>query len=258
MPRSHPANASSQSRELAPRRKPGKPRVCHQFFQRETRLSTCLARRKKSVGNSARGSFGEFPGWCGAFEHLHNVPYSGTICKRSTRRVRAKTLIKQHPSTHNNFRIAAHAFGPQHWPSLLGTSIAFVPGLAADQRAMTFEDNKTHFVAGTPQPPDNGFAEHIAEYVRHQVVGWAFSKRVAETGVAPANTVSLRNNYDATDADAQTFISSVGALCSALRSAGEDPVVLVGQAAPASYLHTYKWGGLLAVSASSRDNTAEW
>jgi hypothetical protein len=67
-------------------------------------------------------------------------------------------------------KIAAHVFGPQHWPSLLGTAIAFVPGLVADQRAMAFEDNKTHFIAGTAYPPDKGFAEHIAEYVRHQVV----------------------------------------------------------------------------------------
>jgi len=139
-------------------------------------------------------------------------------------------------------KIAIHAFGPLHWPSLLGTSIAFVPTLEAYQGSITFEYDKTHFVAGTPHPPDSGFAEHIAEYVRHQAVGWAFSRRVAEIGVVPTNTESLRNDYDATDADAQTFISSVVRLCSDLRSAGENPVVLVGQGTISSYLRTYKWG----------------
>ncbi|MFC5519876.1 hypothetical protein [Polaromonas jejuensis] len=138
--------------------------------------------------------------------------------------------------------IAAHAFDPQHWPSVPGTTVHFVPRLVADQQSVTFKDDKKRYVLGIPQQPDAGLAEHMAEYVRRHALGWSFSKRVADAGVAPANVLSLRNNHQATVAELQVFISTVGALCTALRSAGADPVVLVGQAAPASYLHPYRWG----------------
>lgn len=150
--------------------------------------------------------------------------------------------INEHEVRHLAEAIATHAFDPKHWPSLPGTTVQFVPGLVADPQSVRFEDDKKRYVVGVPQQPDAGLAEHMAEYVRRQALGWSFSKRVADAGVAPANALSLRGNYQATVAELQVFISTVGALCTAMRSAGADPVVLVGKAAPAPYLRPYKWG----------------
>lgn len=139
-------------------------------------------------------------------------------------------------------KIATLAFDPQHWPCLPGTIIKFVPGLVADQQSVNFEDYKKQFVAGVPQQPDTGLAEHMAEYVRARALGWSFSKRIADAAVAPANAKSLMHNGQATVAELQAFISSVGALCTGLRSAGVDPIVLVGRTVLASYLRPYRWG----------------
>lgn len=137
-------------------------------------------------------------------------------------------------------KISDHAFDQQHWWSL--PTIAFVAGLVDVEQSMLFEDNKKRFTAGVSQQPDNGFAENIAQYVRQHVLGWAFSKLVSETGLLPANTPSLRNNYDATISEIQGFISSVGALCTSLHLAGDDPVVLVGRSALRSNLRPDRWG----------------
>ncbi|MEI6607694.1 MAG: hypothetical protein WCP35_20505, partial [Verrucomicrobiota bacterium] len=138
--------------------------------------------------------------------------------------------------------IANLAFDPQFWHSLPGTTVRFVPRLAAGHQSVTFDDYKTRFVTGGPQQPDAGLAEHMAECVRRHAVAWSFSRRVAEFGLVPANAMSLRDNYQATVGELQAFISSVGALCTSLRSAGTDPLVLVGRTAPSSYLRPYKWG----------------
>lgn len=150
--------------------------------------------------------------------------------------------VKDHEVQHLAEEIAAHAFDPQRWPSWPGTTVRFVPELVADQQSVTFEDYKSSYVLGVPKQRDAGLAEHMAEYVRQHALACSFSKRVADASVIPANDPSLRNNYQATVAELQVFISTVGALCTALRSAGADPVVLVGQSVPASYLQLYKWG----------------
>lgn len=150
--------------------------------------------------------------------------------------------VKDHEVQHLAEAIAAHAFDPQRWPSWPGTTVRFVPGLVADQQSVTFEDYKSSYVLGVPKQRDAELAEHMAEYVRQHALACSFSKRVADASVIPANDPSLRNNYQATVAELQVFISTVGALCTALRSAGADPVVLVGQSVPASYLQLYKWG----------------
>jgi hypothetical protein len=139
-------------------------------------------------------------------------------------------------------RIALRAFDPDQLPSLPGTTIQFLPDLAADQQSVTFEDDKQRYVAGMPPQPDTGLEEHMADFVRRNALGWSFSKRVADAGVAPANSPAFRQNYRATKAELQAFISTVAAQCSALRSAGATPVVLVGHSAPASYLRPHKWG----------------
>lgn len=138
--------------------------------------------------------------------------------------------------------IAAHAFDPQRWPSLPGMTVQFVPGLMVDQQSVSFDVYKKHYVLGIPQQPDAGLAEQMAEYVQRHALGWSFRKRVADADVAPANTLSLRDNHEATVAELQAFISKVGALCTALRSVSADPVVLVGRGAPESYLRLYSWG----------------
>lgn len=152
------------------------------------------------------------------------------------------TDVKEHEVRHLAEAIAAHAFDPPRWPSWSGTTVRFVPGLVAEQQSVTFEDYKSNYVSGAPKQPDAGLAEHMAEYVRRHALASSLSKRVADAGVTPANDPSLRNNYQATVAELQVFMSTVGALCSALRSAGADPVVLVGQSVPASYFQLYKWG----------------
>jgi hypothetical protein len=139
-------------------------------------------------------------------------------------------------------KIATLAFDAQHWPSSPVTSVQFVTGLVADQQSVTFEDDKKRFVTGVQQQLDAGLAEHMAEFVRAHALGWSLSKRIADAAIAPANAKSLRHNQQANVAELQVFISSVAALCKGLRSAGIEPVVLVGRTGPSSYLRPHRWG----------------
>jgi hypothetical protein len=139
-------------------------------------------------------------------------------------------------------KIASGAFDPQRWPSSPSTTIRFVPGLVADQQSVTFDDDKKRYVTGISQQADAGLAEQLAEHVRRNALGWSLRKRLADAGLTPANTEALRGNYHATVAERQAFISAVGALCTALRSADAAPIVLVGHRIPASHLEPSKWG----------------
>lgn len=138
--------------------------------------------------------------------------------------------------------IAAHVFDPQRWSSFPGMTVQFVPGLMAEQQSVTVEDYKSRYVLGVSKQPVTGFAEGVAKHVRQLALHRSFRKRVADAGVKPVNDQSLRDNYQATVTELQTFIAAVGARCAALHSVGADPVVLVGQSAIASYLQLYKWG----------------
>jgi hypothetical protein len=134
------------------------------------------------------------------------------------------------------------AFSPDRWKSLPGTTVEFVPGMVANPLAVTFDDSKKHYVLRLPQQPDFGLAEQIAEHVWHKTLLWSLSKRLTDAGIEPANSLSLRTNYQATVAEQQSFISTVAALSAVLRSTGSHPVVLCGRGGPSSYLRPYKWG----------------
>lgn len=137
--------------------------------------------------------------------------------------------------------IGTYTFCPQTFPTSNHTAIEYVPTLMADKCSITFEDQKIRYIAETPSPLSKDFAESLGKLLTNHIICSAFQIRVAKSGVLPVNTVSLRNNYDAAEIEAQFFLTSVGNLCSSLISAGEDPIVLVGQAAPSTYLRTYKW-----------------
>lgn len=138
--------------------------------------------------------------------------------------------------------IAAHVFAPQRWSSFPGMTVQFVPGLMDEQQSETFFDYKSRYVLGVSKQPVAGIAEPVAERVRRRALAMAFRKCVADAGVQPVNDQLLRDNYQATVTELQTFIAAVGARCAALHSVGADPIVLVGQSALASYLQPYKWG----------------
>lgn len=138
--------------------------------------------------------------------------------------------------------ITAYAFDLQRWPACPVTDVQFVPRLDAEEQSLQFEDYKHNYVFGVPKQPNTGIVEHLSEHIRERILGSSFKQRVAEAGLTPLNDLSLRDNYEATLTAQQVFINAVGERCTVLRSAGVEPVVLLGQAVTASYFQLYNWG----------------
>lgn len=139
-------------------------------------------------------------------------------------------------------QIGAHAFDSQRWQTHTKTSLLFEPQLDAEQQALRLEDYKTRYVTDVSEEADNGNAESIAEHVRELALAYSLRKCIVDTGLKPVNDESLRNNYEATATEKQAFISAVADRCRVLRSAGIEPIILVGRALPPSYLELYYWG----------------
>lgn len=136
---------------------------------------------------------------------------------------------------------AQHAFGPASWPNRMGTSVELA-SVTTPSHSIRLETYKKDFTDGQLSPSTSEVAERIGEHMRDLAVGGAFRDFVLRSGLAPVNAASLRHNYDATTVEAQSFITAVTAECARLRTAGQQPVVLVGRTAPGAYLHAHRWG----------------
>lgn len=139
-------------------------------------------------------------------------------------------------------RIAAQVFDLQHWPRCPVTDVRFVPELQATRQSMRFNDYKSSYVTSLSKQSDASYTKLLSQEVQRVMLAKAFHKRVADAGVTPVNDLRLRNNYEATTTERQKFITEVGDRCTSYRSAGVEPVVLVGQSALASFLQLHEWG----------------
>lgn len=155
--------------------------------------------------------------------------------------LRALTVC-EHKIKFLGMALGTHAFDPQHWPKYPRTTLKFVPGLEVEEQSVWFEDDKSNYAPDASEEAVTGVAESMAEHVRQLALAWSLHKCLTDTGEKPLNEQSLRENYDATATEKQAFISAVAERCSSLRSAGIEPVILVGHSLPTTYLEHYSWG----------------
>lgn len=138
-------------------------------------------------------------------------------------------------------RIAAVVFDASKLPPPV-SAVRFVPGLATSRRSVTFEDDSKRYLSGIGQGAGAGLVNQIGDAVRQRMPDWALHKALMEAGLQPVNSPALRNDFRASCADRQAYLSAVAAHCSALQAAGDRPVLLVGRSAAATYLRPYQWG----------------
>lgn len=135
-----------------------------------------------------------------------------------------------------------HAFGPRSWPHRVGVTLEFTPDLVGASRSVRIDVYKKDFVDRQQSQSDSGLAEYVGEHLREAALAWCLRDFVSRFGVTPVNGPGLRDNYQASQAELQTFITAVGHRCAQVRAAGENPVVLVGRTAVGSYLSARRWG----------------
>lgn len=137
--------------------------------------------------------------------------------------------------------ITTHAFDAARLPPPV-VSLRFAPGLAALPMSVTFADDRKRYLENVGEGPDSGLAEHMGDYARQHLVAWSFNKLVVDNALKPVNSPAMRQNFDASYADMQTYLTAVASQCSEYQARGEKPVVLVGHSAAGTLLSAYRWG----------------
>ncbi|WP_337315223.1 hypothetical protein [Variovorax sp. CCNWLW235] len=138
-------------------------------------------------------------------------------------------------------RIAAHALDRTKISPPIG-ALNFMPGLSMPTMKESFRDAKKRYVENIDLGSDTGLAELMGERVRAVLIARSFEKVVRDAGLRPVNEPSLRDEYDASHADMQAYLLAIASQCSALKSSGAEPVVVVGRSEAAALLHEYRWG----------------
>jgi hypothetical protein len=140
-------------------------------------------------------------------------------------------------------RIAAHAFDAASLPPPINElRFAHANGALMPMTLGFATDVRYRYLSSLDTSPDTGLAEHIGESVRQHMVAWSLAKCLRDGGFKPANRPELRSQYDAAQADMQTYLTAVAGRCEALTASGVKPVVLVGRSAVRTLLSTYRWG----------------
>jgi hypothetical protein len=139
--------------------------------------------------------------------------------------------------------LSSKAFGPESWPASKGIALRFTSGLDEPAQYINIEDYKTGYMTGYPEEAGSDAITHIADRIRELAIARPLQKRLDMEGHEPVNSPLLRGNYEATAEDAKALLKAIASRCEVLLARGEEPVVIVGRGAVASYLHHYKWGG---------------
>lgn len=171
-----------------------------------------------------------------ALRSLKNVAVHERITTLRSRRVSERKVQKFAELA------AQHAFGGASWPHRVGTRIEFAPSLAHKSQSLRLETDKKSYTEEDLSGSTGDVAERMGDHMRENAFAWCLGDLIARTGLTPANDPGIRHNYEATQAEAETFLTAVGARCASLRALGQQPVVLVGGTAPGAYLHAHRWG----------------
>ena len=139
-------------------------------------------------------------------------------------------------------KIAAHAFDTASLPPPI-KEIRFAHGVGPLMPMITrFKDGRYRYLSSLDADPDTGLAEHIGDWVRQHMVACCLGNGLKDLGLKPVNKPELRSQYQAAQAEMQTYLTAIAERCAELTESGETPVVLVGRSAVRTLLSEYRWG----------------
>lgn len=212
----------------------------------------CADLRREVLSNSFSEAHSVVSSLQGFLESTHRVrsarlaaavalkTLSGVARKERQLTLRAQS-IDQSKVRDLSQRISARALDSTKLPPPLG-ALKFLPGLTAHSNSIDFIDNKKHYLEHIGTGSDSDLAEFIGEWAREKIVAWSYEKLVESAALMPVNSPTLRQNYDPSRVEMQAFLTDVASHCSAYRTRGEKPVVLVGNSAVGTLLRESMWG----------------
>ena len=136
-------------------------------------------------------------------------------------------------------QISRAAFGGAVQSKLRAT-VVYDPSLAAPEYARAFWGEKRRLTDGTVDPLTEDSAKHFGKDVRLHADAWALAEYLSRAGIKPVGESGLQLVSGAT-AEMQAFVSDVAKACTAIRDAGNEPVVLVNAGTLSGALRAYQW-----------------
>jgi hypothetical protein len=161
---------------------------------------------------------------------------------RKERRITLKALAIDQTKVRNFVhRVAARAFDASKLPPPIGV-LNFLPMQSLNCMSLSFSDDKKHYLENIGAGTYSDLAEHVGDSTREHLLACSFRKLVADHTLTPVNSPALRQNYQASHAEMQEFLTMVALQCSTYQARGERPVGLVGNSAAGILLREYEWG----------------
>jgi hypothetical protein len=139
-------------------------------------------------------------------------------------------------------KIAAHAFDTASLPPPIKEIRFAHDGGPLMPMITRFKDSRYRYLSSLDAGPDTGLAEHIGDWVRQHMVACSLGNSLKDLGLKPVNKPELRSQYQAAQAEMQTYLTAIAGRCAELTASGETPVVLVGRSAVRTLLSEYRWG----------------